>query len=466
MMLGGIGFVDGLKRRRMGKTLKARAMALVAIVLVAGLAACGVAPDTSEQGETGGITISLAGWTFSTRPEFKVLAKAYEKAHPSVRIDLKEYSADDYDKQLIADLSASKSPDVFPIKNLRMYYTYADSGKLAKLDDMAVGLAKSKDMRGISGYRVDGSVYALPYRQDVWLLFYNKTMLNKAGIDVPDGSWTWKDYERITKRLKSALPKAGYKDAYPTYHHTTWQSVPQGFALAQQDQGEANSVFFGGDYRYLKSVYAMMLRMQDEGLMLSYNTVSSSKTTYQSQFGMQKAALLPMATWYMGPLTDQQSSGDAQRFEWGVTVLPQRTHDDVSHPKSFGDPTGFAVSGAIGGAKLKAAKDFVRWACGEEGAKVLADTGTLPAYLSDDVVDRFLARKGMPKDEESRRAITDSMTIPENPVGEATQTIQDELNIAHTSILSETKNMDDALSSASKAIVNSGLLDERYKEGA
>ncbi len=225
-------------------------------------------------------------------------------------------------------------------------------------------------------------------------------------------------------------------------------------------------MFFGGDYRYLKSVYAMMLRMQDEGLMLSYNTVSSSKTTYQSQFGMQKAALLPMATWYMGPLTDQQSSGDAQRFEWGVTVLPQRTHDDVSHPKSFGDPTGFAVSGAIGGAKLKAAKDFVRWACGEEGAKVLADTGTLPAYLSDDVVDRFLARKGMPKDEESRRAITDSMTIPENPVGEATQTIQDELNIAHTSILSETKNMDDALSSASKAIVNSGLLDERYKEGA
>ena len=91
-----------------------------------------------------------------------MLAKAYEKAHPSVRIDLKEYSADDYDKQLIADLSASKSPDVFPIKNLRMYYTYADSGKLAKLDDMAVGLAKSKDMRGISGYRVDGSVYALP----------------------------------------------------------------------------------------------------------------------------------------------------------------------------------------------------------------------------------------------------------------------------------------------------------------
>ena len=453
--------MDGLKRHRMGKTLKARAAALVVTLLVAGLAACGAVPDEAERGGTDGVTISLAGWTFATRPEFKVLAKAYEKTHPLVHIELKEYSADDYDKQLIADLSASKSPDVFPIKNLRMYYTYADSGKLAKLDDIAADFVGSKAMRGVSSYRIDDSVYALPYRQDVWLLFYNKTMLNKAGIGVPDGSWTWKDYESAAKRLKEALPGAGYKDAYPTYHHTAWQSVPQGFALAQQDQGESNDVFFGGDYGYLRPVYRMMLRMQDAGLTLPYNTVSSSKTTYQSQFGMQKAVLLPMATWYMGPLADQQASGDAQQFEWGITVLPQRTRADTKRPKSFGDPTGFAVSGAIGGAKLKAAKDFVKWACGEEGAKILAGTGTLPAYLSDEVVDRFFSKKGMPEDETSRSAITNSTIISENPVGEATQTIQDELNIAHTSILSETKDTDDALSSASHAIVNSGLLDER-----
>ena len=448
-----------MERLNGGYLLQRVSIMIVMALMMVLLTACGAEGQDEVVGRK--VTISLSGWNLDTHPEFKILAKAYQKKHPDVSIELKEYSADDYDKQLIADLSASKSPDVFPIKNLRMYYTYADSGKLAKLDDIAADFAKSKAMRGVSGYRVNDSVYALPYRQDVWLLFYNKTMLNKAGIDIPDGSWTWKDYESIAKRLKDALPEVGYKDAYPTYHHTTWQSVPQGFALAQQNQGEAKRVFFGGDYGYLKPVYRMMLRMQDEGLTLSYNTVSSSKTTYQSQFGMQKAALLPMATWYIGQLADQQASGDAQRLEWGVTVLPQRTRADTKHPKSFGDPTGFAVSGAIGGAKLKVAKDFVKWACGEEGAKVLAGTGTLPAYLSDDVVDRFFAKKGMPEDKTSRSAITSSTIIPENPVGEATQTIQDELNIAHTSILSETKNMDDALSSASHAIVNSGLLDER-----
>ena len=62
--------------------------------------------------------------------------------------------------------------------------------------------------------------------------------------------------------------------------------------------------------------------MQDEELTLSYNTVSSSKTTYQSQFGTQKAALLPMGSWHMGPLADQQANGDADDFEWGVAALP------------------------------------------------------------------------------------------------------------------------------------------------
>lgn len=53
--------MDGLKRHRMGKTLKARAAALVVTLLVAGLAACGAVPDDAERGGTDGVTISLAG---------------------------------------------------------------------------------------------------------------------------------------------------------------------------------------------------------------------------------------------------------------------------------------------------------------------------------------------------------------------------------------------------------------------
>lgn len=440
------------------KMLRTLTAAVAAAAMACALAACGTTQSADGRNPDGTVTISLAGWTLATRPEFQALADAYHASHPEVSVELKEYSADDYDKQLIADLSAGKSPDVFPMKNLRMYYTYAEPGALADLTDVAAGYADDEDIRGLKDYEIDGKTYALPYRQDVWVLFYNKTMLEKAGVDAPDGTWTWDDYEAACKRLKSALPKAGYKDAYPTYHHTSWQSMPQGIAMAQQQRGTAREVFLSGDYAYLKPMYQRLLRMQDQELTIAYNTVSSSKTTYQSQFGTQKAALLPMATWYLGPLADQQASGDADDFDWGVTLLPQRTREDIKQPKSFGDPTGFAVSSHIGGAKLEAAKDFVRWAAGEDGALALAKTGTLPAYFSDDVLDAFFAKQGLPQDEMSREAITASSISPENPVGEATQTVQDELNIAHTSILSETKPLDDALAGAARAINGSGLL--------
>ncbi|PST47656.1 sugar ABC transporter substrate-binding protein [Bifidobacterium callitrichos] len=427
------------------------------------LAACGSgSADADGRNPDGSVTISMAGWTLSTRPEFQALADAFEKTHPDVHIDVKEYSADDYDKQLIADLSAGKAPDVFPMKNLKMYYTYASPGALADLSDVAAQYADNDNLAVAKDYVIDGKTYALPYRVDATVLYYNRTMLDAAGVDAPDGTWTWDDYLSVCRQLKRKLPAAGYKDAYPTYHHTSFQSIPQAIALAQRSKGAGvegqNDLFFSGDYSYLKPMYKLFLDMQHEGLTLSYNTVSASKTTYQSQFGTEKAALLPMGTWFMGPLADQQSSGEANKFDWGVAALPQLSDSTIEHPVTYGDPTGFAVSANSPSAKMKAAKEFVAWAAGEEGAEVTARTGSVPAYTSDKALDAFFAKDGLPADEQSREVIRKSVIKQENPVGEATQVIQDELNMAQSSILSETKSVDDALAKAEHAIANTGLL--------
>lgn len=451
------------KRTRWPKTVAAVAAVAAVVAAVTSLAGCGTAhTDADGRNPDGTVTITMAGWTLATRPEFQALAAAFHKSHPQIAIDVKEYSADDYDKQLIADLSAGKAPDVFPIKNLKMYYTYASPGALADLSDQAADFTGDANIEAVDDYAIDGVTYALPYRQDAWLLYYNTTMLNKAGIDLPDGTWTWDDYLRVCRELKKRLPDAGYPNAYPTYHHTTMQSMPQAVALAQRSKGGTakgqNSLFFSGDYGYLKSMYQLFLSMQDQGLTLAYNTVSSSKTTYQSQFGTEQAALLPMGSWFMGPLADQQASGDAHQFDWGVAAMPQISAKTVDRPVTFGDPTGFAVASNAPSAKMKAAKEFVTWAAGPEGAKVTARTGSLPAYMSNDVLDVFFRKKGLPQDDQSREVIRHSTILQENPVGEATQVIQDELSIAQSSILSETKSIDVALGKASHAVTNTGLL--------
>lgn len=103
-----------------------------------------------------------------------------------------------------------------------------------------------------------------------------------------------------------------------------------------------------------------------------------------------------------------------------------------------------------GGAKLKRGKGFRAMGMRvEEGAKV-PDTH-FPRIRLDDTVDR-VPGPGKRRPMVVRcRAITDSMTIPRESVGEATQTIQDTEYCLHTSILFG-NDMDDVLSSKKGAL--------------
>ena len=155
---------------------KTLAVASAAIMLLSGCGSSGGA--SSKQASAGGdgfdskaqTTITFAGWSLDMTPEFKALADGFHKAHPNVTVNIKQYSADDYDKQLTADISSGAQPDVFPLKNLIKYVTYSESQGLADISDIASNFKNDKHI-SLSGYERDGKYYALPYRTDTWVLF-------------------------------------------------------------------------------------------------------------------------------------------------------------------------------------------------------------------------------------------------------------------------------------------------------
>ncbi|OZG64261.1 ABC transporter substrate-binding protein [Bifidobacterium eulemuris] len=446
--------------------MKARKVtALVACALVASmLTACG--GTSGNEGEENvafdpeaKTTITLGAWTVSQNPEWQTMVDAFTEEYPNVTIEIKEYSADDYDKQLTADISGHQQPDVMPIKTMATYYTYAiGSGGFADLTDVAQSYDGDENI-DLSALEIDGKYYALPYKNDSWVLYYNKDMFEKAGVDAPDGTWTWDDYTEAAKELKEKLPEAGYDadSVYPTYLHS-WMATVQSFATAQSD---AYDQFFAADFSYMKPYYERALEWQDEGLTIDYNTAFTTKVQYQSQFGTQKAAMMPMGTWYISSLLKSQKSGDSDDFEWGLAPIPQNPDGQTSDmPMTFGDPGSFAVSSEISGQELAAAKEFVKWVAGEDGSKVLASIGISPAYTSQTVVDAFFSAEGMPQDQLSRDAWQKHDRGPENPVGDHTQVIQNLLGTAHSSIMSESQSIDDALAEASQNIKDQGAAEE------
>jgi len=409
-----------------------------ALALSLGLAGCG--SGSSSAAGNGPVTLTLACWSLATAPEFKALADAFHQSDPNVTVQLKEYDATNYDTQLIADLSAHKAPDIYVQKNLLHFMTYVSGHQLLDVSDVAG--ATTDTVPSQRTYRVDGKTYAVPYRADSWYLYYNKDLFAVAGVPTPDGTWTWDDYDRAAEKLTTAL-KAKGKDAEGTYLHT-WQSPVQGFALAQTPGADLLS----GNFSYLKPYYERALALQKAGAQVPFGTASTNNLTYQSQFGKQKAAMMLMGSWYVATLVQQQSTGDADRFAWGIAPAPQYNSSTVKDPVTFGDPTAFGINAGIDQAKVAAAKAFLTFAGSEQAAKLLAGIGITPAHSSAAVVQTYFAVAGVPGDQLSRSTFATHDTRPENPVSKQTTQLQNILRDAHSAIMSGSSSVDAALAQA------------------
>lgn len=126
--------------------------------------------------------------------------------------------------------------------------------------------------------------------------------------------------------------------------------------------------------------YKEFLAMQDEGVIYDYGTLTSSNLHYTGIFYNQQVAMLQMGTWFVKGLFE-----NAKDFEWGVCSMPN--NDGMGNENCIGGVTPVSI-GAY--AKHPAeAWQFIKYVCGEEGAKILASCGIIPAYSMGAVEEVF-----------------------------------------------------------------------------
>ncbi len=414
-------------RRRMITSAGAAGTALALL-----LTACG----GEEEPADGPVTLTMSAWSVDTTPEFQTLADSFHEANPDITVEIKEYDPDNYDTQLTADLSAGNAPDVYVLKNLKNFVTYQAGEQLLDVSDVAGRLGD--EVNGKDFYDVDGTTFAVPYRQDSWYLFYNKDIFTTAGVAVPDGSWTWDDYTEAAEQIATkAAPAKG------AYAHI-WQSVVQGFALAQTEGADLESA----DYDFFAPYYERALALQDAGAQVDFGTATTNKLQYQAEFGTQKTGMMLMGSWYVATLIAQQASGEAQTFEWGFAPAPQVEESTTDDPATFGDPTGLGINAAIDESKTDAAKKFLEFAAGEQGSRALAAIGVTPATGTDAVTEAYFSVEGVPADELSKTTFAKHDTHPENPVAATTAALQNILAEMHTAIMSGSTPVDEAITEA------------------
>ncbi|WP_338702305.1 extracellular solute-binding protein [Streptomyces sp. Q6] len=406
---------------KLKKSLVRIAPLVVAATLTA--TACDASGTDSATSSDGKTVVKIALWNYKTTPEFKALIDGFEAKNPTIDVQPVDILADSYPEKITTMLAGGDTTDILTMKNVTDYSRYATRGQLLPLTDEASKLDKAS-YSGLSDYDLQGKYYALPYRSDFWVLFYNKAMVGKTDLS----KLTWDDYATLAKRFTKG---SGADKVYGTYLHT-WRSVIQAISSAQTGGDQ-----LGGDYAFFKDQYEMALGLQKAKATMPFSTASSNQITYDSQLTTGKAAMVPMGSWWAAALLAEAKQGKND-IKWGMAPMPQIKNDGKT--VTFGSPTGFAVNKKAKNAD--AAKKFVAWASGPEGAAAVAKIGVTPAYTSDKILDTFFSVDGMPSDALSRTAMQPSTVKLEMPVSDKSSDIDQILKEEHEMIMSGEKSAD------------------------
>ena len=381
---------------------------LAAMLLLSVLAVPALAEDQ---------VLTVVTWDATTTPYLVAQKEAFEASHPGVTIEYVDVASQDYAVKTTTMLEGGDTSDVFMIKEIDNLINWQAQGFAAPLD------TADYDMSGFRGtevnYAVDGVQYAIPFRSDFWVLFYNKDLFDAAGVEYPTNDMTWDQYAELAKKMTN--PE---KEIYGTHYHT-WLSAVANWAVCDGVNTLADK-----EYSDLLYFYKLYQDLEDSGACMSYADLKAAGLHYSAAFANGNIAMLPMGYWYVSTLIGYNKDGTCS-FNWGIAAVPHL--EGVAAGSSFGNLTGAMINAKSENKDL--AWKYVAWLGGPEGAKATASVGARPAWVSEDVAGAMASVEGFPADETSKGALLPVFVGMEWPVAEKVADIKTIVNEEHSMIM-------------------------------
>lgn len=201
---------------------------VVAGLIVAGTAACSTGGGESSDG----LTFMFRGGDDEKAAYQAAIDRFTEKT--GVEVEVIVTDVDQYATKLQAAIAGNTVPDVFYIEQANLQ-SYVSSGVLMDITDQVAELDVDLDNiwdYGVNSYRYDGTLqgtpegrlYGLPKDIGPFAMGYNKTMLEEAGIDLPDVDepLTFDEWLPILEELTQDTDGDGETDQWGTGLNVEW----------------------------------------------------------------------------------------------------------------------------------------------------------------------------------------------------------------------------------------------------
>ena len=438
---------------------------LLALMMIVSLAACGKSgsegtnppsgnsekqPDNQgDQGNQGNepaneqVTLNWAIWDKDSTPYWTALADGYMAGHQNVKIEMTDLGSTDYMTQLATQLSGGNGElDVVSIKDIPGYANLINLEMLEPLNDALT--TPAADFGGVLDQLTaeDGKFYGIPFRSDLWVVFYNKDLFDAANVPYPSNDMTFDQFDALIRQMTSG---SGAEKVYGNHYHT-WRSDVSLFGVL-----DGKNTIVDGTYDFLKPIYEMVLAQQKDGVVPDFGELKTSGLHYSAAFENGSAAMCNMGSWFLGTLLAYNSNAASEGYEpvnFGMVKYPHP--DGVSAGTTLGTVTSLGVNS--NSAHKEAAIDFVNWCASAEGAAVMASTGNFPAIFDDATLDIIASLDGFPTDEASKEALETVAIYLEMPLSDKASEIETVLNTEHDAIMTGAETVDEGIANMNEQV--------------
>lgn len=212
--------------------MKSRILAAAAVTAVALATITGCSSGASgSDGDT--ITFMFRG-NDAEKAAYTAAIKQFEKDN-DVKVKIIMTTPDDYSTKLKAAITGRQVPDVFYVDpgSVQAYVKSGIIKDITKEVEASVDLDNVWEY-GVDSYRFDGklmgqgAIYAMPKDIGPFSFGYNKTMLEAAGVPLPDKDkpYTWAEFIDVAKKVTLDTNGDGTLDQWGTGLNVQWNLQP------------------------------------------------------------------------------------------------------------------------------------------------------------------------------------------------------------------------------------------------
>lgn len=398
------------------RRLSRRAVAVLGGVALA-TAACGSSASSAPKPKPSSATpsahvVKLSFWYGlggTLGKDVQSFVHAFDVSHPDIQVTASyggSYSGGGPEQQkILASLAAGNPPDLAQLE-VHSLPVFAGPGDLRPVTKLMTGAsASSTFLPGIlKSTMYHGQYYGVPWNRSVPVLYYNKTLLTKAGIAAPPTTWT--QLAQDAKMITSGSGKSKVYGFDPIANWWWWEPAVEsgGGTILSKDLKKAT--FDSPSALAILKIQQKLVKEGDAKVATGSDNIGETATAFNDgRVAMMVNTVANLAS---------TEKGVGTKFKWGIAIYPHMPGHSTRTPPGGANIVMFKH---MPSADVSAAWTFIEWMTKPtETAKWSEVTGYVPvktAALSSPSFVKFEAAH--PQEKVAVDAVKNTFTPPPSP---------------------------------------------------